>query len=131
MIQQAELVAARIIRIDTTTQGAPPEDVPSTDPTVTMSPVTPTGLPTTGFMVFLKAPSLGAAVPPASGAFPVTPWIRNPVTKVWAAGLTVSIGYDQAFCTGDVDAAEIYFQVSADAEDGGVNGEIDIHFAEL
>jgi hypothetical protein len=125
MTQQAELVAGRILRLDTTQNSPDPED--GDDPDITLSPRAPTGSRTSGFILILKQPSSGAAVPSGTGeTFNITVWVRNPVTKIWGSGDTVPIGYNQAFVAGDVDATELYFQI------GNVDsaGEIDFHVCE-
>ena len=97
----------------------------NTPPTFRMAPVTPTGLKTTGFLIYLKAPLLGT-LPAATGPFSVTIWVRNPVDFTWAAGESVTMDYNEAFVTGDIDAADLYVQI----EGAAVDGFIDVYFAE-
>jgi hypothetical protein len=96
------------------------------EPTFVMSPETPTGQQTTGFLIFLKEPTTGTAAVPTSGGFTVTIWVRNPITYSWAAGASVVMDYDQAFVTGDLDASEIYVQIQG----ATTQGTILVHFAE-
>lgn len=125
MTQQTEITAARPRRFNSVdTAEAPVDDV--TEPMFTGSPLAPTGQRTTGFLIILKAPTTGSATAPADG-FTVTPWIRDPTTKVWGSGVSYQIPYGQAWVCGDVGASELYFQIA----DATVDGEIDVHFAEL
>jgi hypothetical protein len=96
------------------------------EPTFVMSPETPTGQQTTGFLIFLKEPTTGTAAVPTAGGFTVTIWVRNPITYSWAAGAPVVMDYDQAFVTGDLDASEIYVQITG----ATTQGTILVHFAE-
>lgn len=124
-VGQADLTAARVRRIIAGTHADAPVDG-ETEPDFVLSPQSPAG-PTTGFLLILKAPSSAPAVPTGEGdTFTITPWIRNPVTKVWGAGEATAMGYNQAFTTGDVDAAELYFQIGNVLE----GGDIDFHVAE-
>jgi hypothetical protein len=123
---QSDLIRGRVLRV-ALGAGADHTAAPTdgtTEPDWRMSPVTPTGLKTTGFAFGFKAPTAGAtaAGAPAAG-FTVVVWVRNPVTKSWFSLQSVSVGYGQLFGTFDVDAAEIYFQISAQTS----NGSIDVH----
>lgn len=114
MAQQAALSKFKQFFVDDTDTLFEPVDSPSTDPQFTLSPIAPSGLPTTGFALMLKAPpgSEGAA----TGPFSVTPWLRDPVTGMWASGATqTGVGYSQLWVTFDVDASEIYFFITAAA----------------
>lgn len=129
MADQAELLAARPIRLATTTVSAAPTDG-TTDPHVVLSPVAPSGLRTTGFFFGLKAPTASGvtAAVAAAGDFTVTVWIRDPVTKFWfSARARTGVAYGQAYMTFDLDACEIYFQIG----NIGTNGSVDIHVSEL
>jgi len=112
MSEQSELSAGRILTIDTSALGAPSKTTP---PQITLAPNTPTGLKTTGFLFFLEAPSDAAApTSPAVAPFGVTLWIRNPVNGFWAAAQPLTgVGYGEAYVTYDVDAADLYFDITA------------------
>jgi len=125
---QAALTRARPFRLSTATIAAAPTDGSAgTAAHIILSPVTTTGLETTGIFLGLKAPSSGSATAVAAG-FTVIPWFLNPVTFAWFAGASAAIAYNQAFTTFDIDAVGIYFQI--DAASVSVNGNIDFHVAE-
>lgn len=124
---QAQVVAARVLRVSSATVASAPTDgTPTTDgtePHITLSPWAATGINTTGFTFGMKAPSAGSAVAD-TGGFSVTPWVRNPVTKRWFSGKTVSIGYGEAWVCWGVDAVELYFQIANVLTPGNIDLEI-------
>ena len=92
-------------------------DNDGTPPLLTMSPVSGSGMLTTGLLFMLKSPPSSNAVAGAGG-FTVTPWIRDPVTQKWASGASFSADYDQMFSTFDFDACDLYFTFANVAADG-------------
>jgi hypothetical protein len=122
--QQADLTAGRTARIATSTHGSAPTDG-TTEPDIMLSPVAPGGLPTTGFLIGLKAPSSGSATAGAGG-FTVTVYCRDPVTKRYFSFLSQSISYGELWGTADIDAAELYFTFG----NVSVAGNIDVMIAE-
>lgn len=118
-MSQAELVKGSPIIIGTAAHAAAPVDG-TTEPDFVMSPRSPTGLPATGFAFGLKAPSAGSAVATAPG-FTVTVWVRNPATKNWFSfAPRTGINYRDLMGTFDIDAAEIYFQVTSVTTPGNI-----------
>ena len=97
-----------------------------TDPTFTMSPFTLEKLPTTGLLLMLKTSPILPAATPGAGGFSVTAWLRDPSSLRWAAFAAVSVGFDQLFVSYDIDAGELYFQITNVA----VDGALDIGLAE-
>lgn len=107
---QPQLTRFRQVRV--TTPVAAPTDV-TTAPHITLSPTAPSAQPTTGFLFMLKAPTAG----PATGPFTVTPWVRDPTTGFWGSGLAnTGVSYGDLFSCFDVDAADLYWQVTASAD---------------
>ncbi len=130
---QSDLVRGRVLRLVVGGGGAGDHNTAPTDgttaPDLVMSPVTPTGLKTTGLSFGFKAPTAGtpaAAVAPAGG-FTVVVWVRNPVTRAWFSCSSITVDYGQLFGTFDLDACELYFQISGQTSDGG----IDLHAMEM
>jgi len=125
--QQSDLMRGRVLRFVLGSGGADHNTAPTdgtTEPDWRMSPVTPTGLKTTGFVFGFKAPTAGATAATApAGGFTVVVWVRNPVTRAWFALQSVTVGYNQLFGTFDLDASEIYFQITGQT----VGGSIDVH----
>jgi hypothetical protein len=108
-----------------------------TAPHLTMSPVTPTGLPTMGAQLSISLQLGGIkspAVPVATG-FIVTVWVRNPITYTWRKMSPMTFATagasdtDVFFVTEDLDASEIYFQVAAASV--SVDGFIDFTLVEI
>jgi hypothetical protein len=125
-VAQSNLTRLKIFRIATATNAAAPVDG-TTQPTITLSPLAPTGLATTGILMGLKAPTTSPATPVAAG-FSVVPWIRNPMTGDWFAGDTVSMPYGAAFSSFDFDACDLYFQFLAAGT--AADGNVEIHISE-
>lgn len=105
-VGQPDLVRMRILRL------AAPHAAPtkSTPPTFVLSPQTPTGKQTGGFVFMLTQP--GSPATPGVGGFLLTFWIRNPINGEWGAGVSFFADYNQAFVAGDVDACELYLEIS-------------------
>jgi hypothetical protein len=123
---QAQLARFRNVRVLTTVVSAAPTDGSGgTAPHLTLSPLAPSGLPTTGFIFMLKAPSAGSATAGAGG-FTVTFWFLDPVSLRWGSATAVSVAYGQMFVSFDVDAIPVYMQITNVA----VDGSIDLHLAE-
>jgi len=123
---QAALVRARPFRLTTTNINAAPVDG-TTQAHFVMAPLSTTGLQTTGVMLGLKAPTVNPATAVAAG-FSVIMWILNPVTRAWFAASAVSVPYNTAFVTFDLDASALYFQI--DVASVSVAGDIDFHVSE-
>ena len=121
--RQAKLSRGRPIKLGTAATANAP--TANTEPHVRMSPKAPVGLETTGFFFGLVQPAVGGATPIAAG-FTITVWVRNPVTKHWFAFQSQSVGYNQAWVTFDVDAAELYFQIAAASVSGAGNVYLEI-----
>lgn len=114
---QAELSKGRPLSIDTATHDDAPVDG-TTEPDMTMSPRSPTGLPTAGLAFGVFEPTDDAAIATAPG-FTVTVWVRNPATKHWFAfEPRTGVNFRDLMGTFDIDAAEIYFQFESVDTDG-------------
>jgi len=115
MAQQSELSRARIVRIATVDAAADPIDGPpgvGTEPQFFMSPVTPTGLRTTGLALSCSAPGTNAAAAIAAG-FSVSAWVLNPYGRSWFKGGTIDMGYRQMFSSFDLNACAVFLQIAA------------------
>lgn len=122
-IRQALLNRAPPQRLGTAAIAAAPTDG-TTLPHRQMSPVTPTGMTTTGLAIGLKAPSAGSATAIAAG-FTVSLWLLNPVTLAWFSSSSASLNYGEAWVTFDFNASGLYYQVAAASV--AVAGNIDFH----
>lgn len=120
---QAELNRGVPLRLGTAAIAADPVDG-TTVPHMIMSPLTVTGLQTTGLFLGLKAPTVNPATAVAAG-FAVVVWIQNPLTGAWFACSSASIPYGQPWGTFDFNASNLYFQVTAASV--AVAGDIDFH----
>jgi hypothetical protein len=125
MATQALLSRGRIVRLTTAAAAAAPVDG-VTAPHFTMSPITATGLQTTGLALGLKAPTVGAAA--STGSFSIIAWIMNPLTMSWFAFAAEDIDFSQGFVSFDIDAAALYFQIVASSV--GTPGSVDLHLWE-
>jgi len=128
---QADEVAFRWIRVDTSVaaRGTAPVDglgTTGTVPDVAMSPFTASKMPTTGLALMLHAPVSNTPATPNVGGFTVQVWLRDPHTGFWGSFASVTIDYRQTFVTFDIDAGELFFEVTGVA----VAGTIDIGIAE-
>lgn len=127
--EQQATSAGRAVRIQTATHAAAPTDgAGGTSPDIVTSPVTPGGLPMTGLMLLLKAPTFGAAATSVAAGFQVVIWIRNPITYQWGATAQFQTPVDTWFSTFDFDGGELYFQIVAASVTGA--GGIDISVVE-
>jgi hypothetical protein len=123
MATQALLSRGSILRLGTVASAAAPVDG-VTLPHYTMSPMTPTGLLTTGLAIGLKAPAAGAA----AGTFSIVAWILNPVTRAWFAFAAAALDYNEALVSFDVNACALYFQIEAASVT--TPGDVDLHLWE-
>lgn len=127
---QADVLKFRTLRVHSADVAAAPVNGPpppgtGTDALFQMSPIAPSGMPTTGFCFALQAPTATPAA--AAAGFAVTAWFRDPNTYRWASSLTATVSYGQAWVCNDLDAIDgVYFQIA------GVTGagDIDVQFAE-
>lgn len=131
-MSQADSIRFRGLRVGSADAGVAtgPTDAsgvnPGSPPQFQMSPVSPSGMPTTGFTFMLKAPTLFPATA-GGGGFSVTVWFRDPNSGRWGSSVTVSVAFSQLWICNDVDAMDgVFFQIANVA----VAGDIDIHFAE-
>ena len=133
-MSQADVIkmkANRLASVDAVVVAGPTDGGPGvgSDPHFQMSPVSSSGLPTTGFIFMFKAPSggPGSSATAGAGGFSVTAWFRDPVSYRWGASTTVSIAYNQTWICADVDAMDgVVFQIGNVA----VPGSVDVHFCE-
>lgn len=108
--------------LSTAAQAAAPTK--TTSPTYNMAPTAPAGLQTTGFAFFLTAPTTSPAVAD-TGGFTVTVWVRNPATGNYGAlSPATGVDYGEAFGSFDLDASDLYFQISNVLTPGNVYLEV-------
>lgn len=128
-VAQVKVNRQRIFRwLAANIAAAPTDGAQNTNGQYNMSPKTTTGLITTGILLGLKAPTNVTAATAVAAGFSVIMWVLNPVTLAWFAATPVSVPYNQAFTTFDLDASTLYFQV--DPASVSVAGSIDFHLTE-
>lgn len=127
--KQARISRGRPLLLATTDiDGAPdngyesPQDAtPLQTPHHVMSPLTVTGLRTTGLQIGLTQPSAGPATANAGG-FGLIVWVANPTGYFWQRTTTCFLDYRFASVIFDINAFPIYLQV--DPTTVAVNGNI-------
>lgn len=98
-------------------------------PHLVLSPITPTGLPTTGAMLKWSAVAAGLGPATVPVGLDVVVWVRNPGTRRYGSMATISsMVIDQWWVTNDLDACEVYFQITAGVT---VNGYVQFEMVEL
>jgi hypothetical protein len=99
-----------------------------------MSPVSTSGMASTGFLFFLSAPAAHPSTPFPPG-FRITIWVRDPSTYIWSAMAPAEgVNYKDLWICTDVNATEgLYFEIgnfSDDPGDGGTPARVYVHLAE-
>jgi hypothetical protein len=145
--EQQHTSAGRTIRLDVDPHAVAPVDPivlgtagpviqAGTPPDFVTSPMRADGLtPTSGVMFTLKSPANGIPGQPAAEAidpagFLVTVWVRDSVTRNWAATSQIQVPYDEWVSSFDFNGGDLYFQLGG-VDNTGVGAIIDIIVVEL
>lgn len=127
-LSQADQTRFRWVRISTasiTRQSAPGVGLL---PDIIMTPYTVSKMATTGLLLQLQAPASSTPAVPVAGGFTITVWLLDPVTGRWSAFDDIVIDYKELFVSFDIDASQLWFQVTGIALGG--DGDIDFGIAE-
>lgn len=113
------------------------EFVIGTAPHFQMSPISTSGMPTSGFLFYLspRNPDGPEFVEPLPGGFTVTVWVRDPSTYMWSAmAEATGVIYKELWVCTDVNAVDgVYFQFGNYPFDPGDHSHLMrlyLHFAE-